>query len=124
MQPFQSKMDRNLMRKLDKLNIDIIQLQQDVLNGEKNPLTAFYELSLVREFTKKKKHYREKKRKYNEAKKSLINSRKKVKSALSLSEQGSGSQPLERIISSLSLSSNRNSISRTNLSKIAITKIH
>lgn len=122
MQPFQSKMDRNLMRKFDKLNIDIIQLQQDVLNGEKNPLTAFYELSLVREFTKKKKHYREKKRKYNEAKKSLINSRKKVKSALSLSEQGSGSQPLERIISSLSLSSNRNSISRTNLSKIGSRK--
>lgn len=121
-QPFQSKMDRNLMRRFEKLNIDTIQLQQDVLNGEKNPLTAFYELSLVREFTKKKRHYKEKKRKYHEAKKSLINSRKKVKSALSLSEQGSGPPPLERIISSLSLSSNRNSVSRTNLSKVGSRK--
>jgi len=121
-QPFQSKVDRNLMRKFEKLNIDTIQLQQDVLNGEKNPLTAFYELSLVREFTKKKRHYKEKKRKYREAKISLINSRKKVKSALSLSEQGGGAPPLERIISSLSLSSNRNSVSRTNLSKVGSRK--
>lgn len=121
-QPFQSKIDRNLIRRFEKLNIDISQLQQDVINGEINTLTAFYELSLVREFKKKKKHYREKKRKYREAKKSLLNSRKKVKSALSLSEQGSTSQPLERIISSLSLSSNRNSMSRTNLSKVGSRK--
>lgn len=121
-QPFHSKIDRLLLKKFEKLNINIDQLQNDVLNGQTSPLTAFYELSLTQEFSKKKKHYKEKKKKYFEAKKSLLNSRKKVKSVLSLSDQNSGPQPLERIISSLSLSSNRNNASKTNLSKVGSRK--
>lgn len=109
--PFQSKIERHLLKKLEKLNINIDYLQHCVLNGESNSLTAFYELSLQQEFTKKKSRYlKEKKLRYYEAKKSLKKSRKKVKSALSLTDQNNttNSQPLERIISSLSLTSNRN----------------
>lgn len=108
--PFQSKLERHLLKKLQKLNINIEYLQQSVINGETNSLTAFYDLSLAHEFQKKKKRYmKEKKLKYYEAKRTLKRSRRKVKSALSLSDQNySGAQPLERIISSLSLSSSKN----------------
>lgn len=105
--PFQSKIERHLLKKLQKLHINIDYLQQSVANGDTNSLTAFYDLSLAHEFQKKKKRYiKEKKLKYYEAKRTLKRSRRKVRSALSLSDQNyTGSQPLERIISSLSLSS-------------------
>ncbi|ODV65524.1 Pkinase-domain-containing protein, partial [Hyphopichia burtonii NRRL Y-1933] len=106
--PFQSKIERHLLKKLEKLNINIDFLQQSVLNDETNSITAFYDLCLTQEFNKKKKRYlKEKKLRYYEAKKSLKKSRKKVKSALSLNDQNNN-QPLERIISSLSLTSTKN----------------
>ncbi|KAI5964647.1 uncharacterized protein KGF55_001716 [Candida pseudojiufengensis] len=117
--PFSTRIERELVRKLQKLDINIEELQASIYNNEMNSLTAFYELLLTQEFNKKKKRYiREKKRKYNEARSSLRKSRKRVKSALSLSDQSIGSQPLERIISSLSLASNRNS-SKTNLARMS-----
>ncbi|KAI5951840.1 hypothetical protein KGF54_004915 [Candida jiufengensis] len=117
--PFTTRIERELLRKLQKLDIDIDELQASVYNNEMNSLTAFYELLLTQEFSKKKKKYiRDKKRKYYEAKSSLRKSRKRVKSALSLSDQSTGSQPLERIISSLSLASNKNS-SKTNLARLS-----
>lgn len=106
--PFQTKIERDLLKKFDKLNLDTDFLQASIYAGHTNPLTAFYELSLTREYKKKK--YRYKRRRYSEAKRQIRRSRKRVRSALSLSDQMSAtSQPLERIISSLSLNSNRNS---------------
>lgn len=100
--PFQSKVERNLLKKLQKLNINVSRLQADVTSGEMNPTTAFYELSLKKEYSKKKrKYYNAKKSKYKDARKSLRRSTSKMRSALSLNE----TQPLERIMSSLSISS-------------------
>lgn len=117
--PFDTRIERELIRKLQRLNVDIDELQASIYSNEMNSLTAFYELLLTREFSKKKKRYiRDKKRKYFEARNSLRKSRKKVKSALSISDQLSGSQPLERIISTLSITSNKNS-SKTNLARLS-----
>lgn len=115
-QPFESKVERHLLKRFRKLNIDVDHLKTSVQNRQMNSLTAFYELSLKHEFAKKR-YYKEKKKKYNDARMSLRRSRDRFRSALSLSEQG-GTQPLERIISSLSIGSNRNN-SRTNISKMA-----
>ncbi|CAI5756973.1 unnamed protein product [Candida verbasci] len=120
-QPFSTKIEKDLIKKLQRLDLNIEELQESVYNNEMNSLTAFYELLLTQEFTKKKKKYiKEKKRKYYEAKHSLKRSKKRVKSALSLSSDPSltGSQPLERIFSTLSITSNKNS-SKTNLTKYA-----
>lgn len=116
--PFQSKTERHLLKKMEKLNIDLEYLQASVFGGQTNSLTAFYELALTQEFKKKKYRYLKKKR-YFEAKRQLKKSRKRVKSALSLTEQlGSGSQPLERIISTLSISSRADcSTSKVNLTR-------
>lgn len=74
------------------------------------PLTAFYELALTKEYNKKKmRYYKEKRRR---AKKSLKRSKKKVKSVLSMNDDGT--QPLERIMSTLSLNSKAGG-SKTNL---------
>lgn len=116
--PFQLKTERHLLKKMEKLNVDLEYLQASVFSGQTNSLTAFYELALTEEFKKKKYRYLKKKR-YFEAKRQLKKLRKRVKSALSLTDQlGSGSQPLERIISSLSISSRQEcSTSKINLSR-------
>lgn len=107
--PFQSKIEKHLLKKFHKLNINVEQLQQAVHNNETSSLTAFYDLLLAHEYNRKKKRYlKERKLRYYEARKTLKKLRNRVKSALSLTDQA-GTQPLERIISSLSLSSNRNS---------------
>lgn len=103
--PFQTKIERELLKRLEKLNIDIDLLQALVHQGQNNTLTAFYELGLTREF--KKKRYKHKRRRYNEARRQIRRSRKRVRSALSLPDQNSGTQPLEKIISSLSIGSHR-----------------
>lgn len=105
--PFQSKIEKNLMYKFEKLGFDTEELQQSIFNNEMNSLTAFYELSLTKEFQKKKLiYYKDRKRR---AKKSLLKSKKRVKSVLSLSDVTSATQPLERIISTLSISSRNTS---------------
>lgn len=101
--PFQTRIERDLLKKLEKLNIDTDALQALVIQGHTNTLTAFYELGLTREFKKKK--YKHKRRRYYEAKRQIKRSRKRVRSALSLADQNSGTQPLEKIISSLSITS-------------------
>ncbi|EGW33155.1 uncharacterized protein SPAPADRAFT_150860 [Spathaspora passalidarum NRRL Y-27907] len=112
-EPFESRIERDILKKLQRLNFDVDELQASVINNEMNSLTAFYELLLTQEYSKKKRKYmRDKKRKYYEA--TLRKSRKRVKSVLALTDQVPA-QPLERIISTLSLVSNR---SKTNLSKI------
>ncbi|KAL6452360.1 ppk16 Serine/threonine-protein kinase ppk16 [Candida maltosa Xu316] len=113
-QPFESRIERELLRKLDRVDFDTEELKATMCNNEINSLTAFYELLLTQEFSKKKQKYiRERKRKLYEAKSSLRKSRKKVKSALSYADQTlAGSQPLERIMSTLSLTSAKNA-SRT-----------
>lgn len=115
--PFQSKTERHLLKKLEKLNVDLDALQSSVFAGQTNSLTAFYELALTQEFRKKKSRYLKKKR-YFEAKRQLKKSRNRVKSALSLDQTSTGAPPLERIISSLSISSRQDqSGSRVNLSR-------
>lgn len=117
--PFQTKIEKVLLRRLMKLDINIEELQNNVYNNEMNSLTAFYELLLTKEFFKKKKrHLREKNKKYQEAKKSLLKSRNRVKSALSLTDVSStAAQPLEKIKSTLSINSHRTS-SKPNLYKL------
>lgn len=112
--PFEAKIEKDLLRKLQRISFDTEELKATMYNNEINLLTAFYELLLTQEYSKKKQKYmREKKRKLYEAKKSLKKSRKRVKSVLSLSDQALGSQPLERIMSSLSIASNKNSSRHT-----------
>lgn len=107
--PFQSKFVKSLLKNFKKADIKIDKLQKDVMSEEMNSLTAFYELALTKEFMKKrKKYYRNRRRK---AKRSLSRSKQKVKSVLSMSEDGS--QPLERIMSSLSLNSRTQSQSQS-----------
>ena len=114
--PFEAKIEKDLLRKLQRIDFDTEELKATMYNNEINLLTAFYELLLTQEYSKKKQKYiREKKRKLYEAKKSIKKSRKRVKSALSLSDQALNSQPLERIMSSLSITSNKNSSSRHTL---------
>lgn len=128
--PFEAKIEKDLLRKLQRISFDTEELKATMYNNEINLLTAFYELLLTQEYSKKKQKYmREKKRKLYEAKKSLKKSRKRVKSVLSLSDQALGSQPLERIMSSLSIASNKNSsrhtltIARKSLDKNDTTQI-
>ncbi|CAK7896321.1 putative serine/threonine-protein kinase YPL150W [[Candida] anglica] len=103
--PFSSKIERQLLKSFAKLNINTDQLQHNIMNNETNTLTALYELALTREYKRKKiRYYKEKKRRYKEARKSLQSSKRRVKNALGVDPNGS-SQPLERILSSLSLSS-------------------
>lgn len=105
--PFQSRMEKELIKKLAKLNLDIDTLQLSKLCGDMNALTAFYELALRSEFERKKQR-QVKKTRYYEAKRQLKRSKKRVKSVLSLSDQMSvAAPPLERIISSLSIGSNK-----------------
>lgn len=88
--PFETKLERNILKRLRKINVNTDLLEVGVYKNEMNPLTAFYELLLTQEFSKKKKkYYREKKRRYYEAKKSLRRSSQRVRSVLSLSDQGS-----------------------------------
>lgn len=119
--PFTTKLERDLLNRLRKLNVNMDQLEYSIYKNEMNPLTAFYELLLTEEFNKKKRKYiKQKQRKYYEAKKSLIRSGKRVKSVLSLSDQSSSysSHPIEKITSTLSLTSIRNnSVSRYNDSR-------
>ena len=119
--PFQSKLERDLLKRLKKMNVNLEQLEFSMFNKEMNAMTGFYELLLKEEFSKKKQqHYREKKKKYREAKRSLIRSGKRVKSVLSLSDQSSynSSYPIEKITSTLSLTSLRNNaITRYNDSR-------
>lgn len=113
--PFQTKIEKDLLRRLRLLNYNVDELQNNVFHNEMNSLTAFYELLLTKEFSKKKKrYYKEKKRKYEEAKSSLAKSRNKVKSVLSLSDL-SGTQPLDKIKSTLS--THRNT-SKANLTRL------
>lgn len=105
-QPFETKIEKNLLKSFTKLNVDLEQIQQNIIENKTNTLTAFYELALTREYKRKKlKYYQERRKRYKEAKRSLKNSKQKVKSALSLTDQANGTQPLERILSSLSISS-------------------
>ncbi|KAK6199324.1 serine/threonine protein kinase [Scheffersomyces amazonensis] len=125
-EPFQSKTERDIIKRLQKLNFDIDDLQRGVYMNDMNPLTSFYELLLTQEFSKKKqRYYRERKKRYYDAKRTLKKSGKRVRSALSLVDQATGGsssgQPLERIMSTLSLSSNRNS-SKTNIHKLTNEK--
>ncbi|QFZ29815.1 putative serine threonine-kinase [Clavispora lusitaniae] len=101
--PFQSKIERHLLKKMEKLNMDVDRVQAAVFSGQSNPLTAFYELALAQEFKKKRTRYMRKKR-YYEAKRSLKKQRQRMRSALSLNDQAS-MPPLEKILSSLSISS-------------------
>lgn len=112
--PFQTRIEKHLLKKLEKSNIDIQAIQDSRLDGQDNVLTAFYELALTREFEKKKKRHLKKKR-YYEAKHQLRKSTNRVKSVLSLSEQSPGSNiPLERILTSLSLNSRQEPSPTTN----------
>lgn len=113
MMPFQSKTEKHLLKKLEKLDVDTEGLQAAVFAGQTNSLTAFYELALTQEFRRKKSRYLKRER-YYEAKRQLKKLRKLMRSALSL-DQTTGSQPLERIISSLSLLSRAENASRNNL---------
>lgn len=104
-QPFESKIEKNLLKAFKNLNVDLDQIKQNIIENKTNSLTAFYELALTREYRRKKqRYYHEKRKRYKEAKKSLKSSRKRVKSALSLNDM-SGTQPLEKILSGLSISS-------------------
>lgn len=103
--PFQSKLERHLLKKLEKTNINVHSLQQLVADGVINSLTAFYDLMLAKEFSRKKSKYQKDRKLRYEARKSLKRSKKRVKSALLLTDQQP--QPLERIILSLSLNSSR-----------------
>lgn len=115
--PFLSKTEKHLLKKMQKLNVDLDALQTAVFSGQTNSLTAFYELALTQEFKKKKVRHLKKKR-YFEAKRQLKKSRNKVRSALSLSDQNSVTAPLERIISTLSLTSRpEHSASRISLNR-------
>ncbi|SGZ57643.1 CIC11C00000004586 [Sungouiella intermedia] len=115
--PFLSKTEKHLLKKMQKMNVDLDSLQTAVFSGQTNSLTAFYELALTQEFKKKKDRYLKKKR-YFEAKRLLKKSRNRVRSALSLSEQNTSAPPLERIISTLSLSSRPDhSASRVSLNR-------
>ena len=126
--PFEAKIEKDLLRKLQRISFDTEELKATMYNNEINLLTAFYELLLTQEYSKKKQKYmREKKRKLYEAKNHL-KIKKRVKSVLSLSDQALGSQPLERIMSSLSIASNKNSsrhtltIARKSLDKTTLLK--
>lgn len=101
--PFQSRFVKGLLKNLQRADIKIDKLKEDVMNNEMNSLTAFYELALTKEFLKKRKKYNKNKRR--KAKKSLSRSKRKVKSVLSISDDGS--QPLERIMSTLSMNSRK-----------------
>ena len=104
---FQSKLDHRLIRKLKHINFDIDGLTRDTINEETNSLTAFYDLLLTCDLSRRKKlKHQERKRKYMEAKRSLRNSKRRVQNAL-FSEDNDNSLRLERILSSLSLASNK-----------------
>lgn len=103
--PFTSKTEKKLLKRFRKLNINTRDLEYDVLNNNKTSLSALFELSLTMEYSKKKRKYVLEKKNYRYAKKSLKNSGRRVRSAL-LSDLSS-IQPLEKIMSSLSINSNK-----------------
>lgn len=84
--PFNSKTEKHLLKKLEKLGVDLESLQAAAFGGQCNSLTAFYDLALTYEFQKKKNHYTTKRR-YFDAKRQLKRSSQRVKSVLSLSDQ-------------------------------------
>lgn len=84
--PFSSKIEKHLLKKMEKLGLDVEALQAAAFCGQCNSLTAFYDLALTFEFQKKKKRYLSKKR-YFDAKRQLRRSSQRVKSVLSLSDQ-------------------------------------
>lgn len=84
--PFTSKIEKHLLKKMEKLGLDVEALQAAAFCGQCNSLTAFYDLALTFEFQKKKKRYLSKKR-YFDAKRQLRRSSQRVKSVLSLSDQ-------------------------------------
>lgn len=84
--PFSSKIEKHLLKKMEKLGLDVEALQAAAFGGQCNSLTAFYDLALTFEFQKKKKRYLSKKR-YFDAKRQLRRSSQRVKSVLSLSDQ-------------------------------------
>lgn len=111
--PFQSKPEKLLLRRLKKLDISVSRLVDDLQQDRMTPLTALFELGLFKEQrSRKMMHY--KRNRYKDARKSLRNSRQRMKSVLSL-DQMSGSQPLDRIMSSLSLNNTRHSITKSNI---------
>ncbi|GEQ66457.1 hypothetical protein JCM33374_g120 [Metschnikowia sp. JCM 33374] len=118
--PFQSRMEKDLLKKLRKGNIDIETLISSKINGQVNSLTAFYDLSLKSEFEKQKRRHLRRKR-YYEAKRQLKRSKRRVKSVLSLSDQLPDGPPLEKILSSLSIASNKNdnSPSASNMTRMS-----
>lgn len=83
--PFSSKIEKHLLKKMDKLGLDTEALQAAALSGKCNSLTAFYDLALAREFERKKKHHMYKKR-YFDARGQLRRSGQRVRSALSLTD--------------------------------------
>lgn len=94
--PFSSKIEKHLLKKMEKLGVDTESLQSAAFSGQCNSLTAFYDLALTYEFHKKKKRYMSKKR-YFDAKRQLKRSSQRVKSVLSLSDQmGMSSSVTER----------------------------
>lgn len=118
--PFSSKIEKYLLKKMEKLGVDTESLQSAAFSGQCNSLTAFYDLALTYEFQKKKKRYMSKKR-YFDAKRQLKRSSLKVKSVLSLSDQmGVSSPTTEREVirsnsSKLDLTSIRKSLTRRSI---------
>ncbi|WPK27030.1 hypothetical protein PUMCH_004401 [Australozyma saopauloensis] len=90
--PFSSKIEKHLLKKMEKLGLDIEALQSSAFCGQCNTLTAFYDLALTYEFQKKKKRYMSKKR-YFDARRQLKRSSQRVKSVLSLSDQNGQCSP-------------------------------
>lgn len=116
--PFQTRIERHLLKRMAKLNIDTDSLQSSMYAGQCTALTALYELALAREF-KKKKYRHMKKKRYYEAKRQIKRSKKKVRSVLSLTDlMLTSTQPLEHILLHMSLGSVREN-SKTNPSGTA-----
>lgn len=92
--PFQTKIERLLLKKLNKLHIDTELLQDTIHGGHTNTLTALYELALAREYRKKK--YRHTRR--YDARRQYKRLKRRVRSALSLTDQNA---LLDRMVSHL-----------------------
>lgn len=107
--PDQDKTAKRLVKRFAKITMDVDQLRYDVAHHQTSPLTAFYDLALDRQTPLKKTRP-------SRARLSLSKSRKKVKSVL----MGEDGQPLERIRSSLSISSRNHS--RTNVGRRSTDK--
>ena len=55
--PFEAKIEKDLLRKLQRISFDTEELKATMYNNEINLLTAFYELLLTQEYSKKKQKY-------------------------------------------------------------------